>query len=307
MNEKLSLNYSSNWYTEYLSPQQTVSIKIREVLFSGKTKYQTVDIVESETYGRSLILDGKTQSTEKDEYIYHESLVSPAMLFHDNPVSVFIAGGGEGATLREVLNHRTVTTVNMVDLDEEIVELSKLYLPKHHKGAFEDPRLELHHTDARAYLQDNERKYDVIILDLVDPLEEGTAYQLYTKEFYEIVKGSLRKNGIMVTQSGSSDITNFTDCYVPIVHTIGTVFNHVSNYQVNISGFGMPWSFTVASQSKIDTTGPRDQKCKSRIYNQLKFYDYESHVHMFNVPKYVRDELKAETRINSDANPIFMT
>ena len=296
----------SNWYLEHLSPYQSVMLKIRKVLFSGKTQYQSVDIIESEIYGRSLILDGKTQSTERDEYIYHEALVSPAMLMHDSPAEVFIAGGGEGATLREVLNHKSVINVRMVDLDEEIVELSKLYLPKHHMGAFEDPRLELHHVDARAYLQTDEARYDVVILDLVDPLEEGTAYQLYTKEFYEIVKNSLKPDGIMVTKSGSSDITNFRDCYVPIVHTIRTVFNWVDNYQVNISGFGMPWSFTIASQTPRDTNGIGLDKCNERINRNLRFYDYESHVHMFNIPKYVRDELAMEARINSDDNPIFM-
>ena len=296
----------SNWYTEHLSPYQSVMLKIRKVLFSGKTQYQSVDIIESEIYGRSLILDGKTQSTERDEYIYHEALVGPAMLMHDSPAEVFIAGGGEGATLREVLNHKSVINVRMVDLDEEIVELSKLYLPNHHMGAFEDPRLELHHVDARAYLQTDEARYDVVILDLVDPLEEGTAYQLYTKEFYEIVKNSLKPDGIMVTQSGSSDITNFRDCYVPIVHTIRTVFNWVDNYQVNISGFGMPWSFTIASQTPRDTNGIGLDKCNERINRNLRFYDYESHVHMFNIPKYVRDELAMEARINSDDNPIFM-
>jgi spermidine synthase len=173
-------------------------------------------------------------------------------------------------------------------------------------GAFEDPRLELHHVDARAYLQTDEARYDVVILDLVDPLEEGTAYQLYTKEFYEIVKNSLKPDGIMVTQSGSSDITNFRDCYVPIVHTIRTVFNWVDNYQVNISGFGMPWSFTIASQTPRDTNGIGLDKCNERINRNLRFYDYESHVHMFNIPKYVRDELAMEARINSDDNPIFM-
>ena len=296
----------SNWYTEHLSPYQSVMLKISKVLFSGKTQYQSVDIIESEIYGRSLILDGKTQSTERDEYIYHEALVSPAMLMHESPAEVFIAGGGEGATLREVLNHKSVINARMVDLDEEIVELSKLYLPKHHMGAFEDPRLELHHVDARAYLQTDEARYDVVILDLVDPLEEGTAYQLYTKEFYEIVKNSLKPDGIMVTQSGSSDITNFRDCYVPIVHTIRTVFNWVDNYQVNISGFGMPWSFTIASQTPRDTNGIGLDKCNERINRNLRFYDYESHVHMFSIPKYVRDGLAMEARINSDDNPIFM-
>jgi len=301
------LDSFGNWYIEHLSSSQSIMLKVTEVLYSGKTRYQQVDIIQSEIYGRSLILDGKTQSTERDEFVYHEALVSPAMFLHQKPQDVFIAGGGEGATLREVLNHKSVSKVTMVDLDQEVIELSKLYLPNHHNGSFDDERLELHHCDARTYLNDNNYTYDVIILDLVDPLEEGIAYQLYTREFYEIVRSCLNRGGIMVTQSGSADITNFTECYAPIVNTIQSVFPDAKNYQVNVSGFGMPWSFTIASQEPVDTDIENlMNNIRERVHRDLKFYDHESHVHMFNVPKYVREQIQNESRINSDDDPIFM-
>ena len=114
-------------------------LKVRQVLYSGRTAYQMVDVVDSDVYGLSLILDGKTQSTERDEHIYHEALVHPAMLMHRSPRSVFIGGGGEGGTLREVLAHRSVERVVMLDLDREVVDLCRQYLPQHHQGSFDDP------------------------------------------------------------------------------------------------------------------------------------------------------------------------
>ena len=129
---------TGKWVIETVMPDLAVMLKVDDVLFSGHTGYQRVEVVRSEIYGRSLLLDGKTQSTERDEHIYHETLVHPAMLLHPNPQTVFIGGGGEGGTLREALAHRTVQNVVMVDLDEQVVRLCREHLPQHHQGAFED-------------------------------------------------------------------------------------------------------------------------------------------------------------------------
>ena len=171
---------TGNWYIESVYPDLSVLLKTRQVIFAGKTKYQQVEVLDSEVYGRSLVLDGKTQSTELDEHIYHEALVHPAMISHPDPKTVFIGGGGEGATLREVLRHESVEKVVMLDLDDQVVDICKQYLPNHHQGSFNDSRVDLVHDDAREYLQNTENVFDVMIMDLVDPLEAGTAYLLYT-------------------------------------------------------------------------------------------------------------------------------
>ena len=154
-------------------PDLAMMLQVRQVLYSGETAYQRVEILESELFGRSLVLDGKTQSTERDEHLYHEALVHPAMLLHLGPRTVFIGGGGEGGTLREVLAHRSVERVVMLDLDREVVDLCRRYLPQHHQGSFNDPRVELCHQDAREYLANSDERFDVMIMDLVDPLEGG--------------------------------------------------------------------------------------------------------------------------------------
>ena len=174
-----------------------------------------MDILDTETFGRCLVLDGKTQSTEADEHIYHEALVHPALLFHHKPESVFIGGGGEGATLREILHHNSVQRVVMVDLDGDVVELCRRHLPDHHHGAFDDARVELRHEDARQYLASCQESFDVIVLDLVDPIEGGPSYLLYTEEFYNIARSKLRPGGILVTQAGPAGLLSYSECSRP--------------------------------------------------------------------------------------------
>ena len=140
---------SRTWFQEYLTPNLVQYVGVRERLFAGRTRYQQVEVLDTLDFGRTLILDGKTQSSEADEFVYHEALVHPAMVTHPNPESVFIAGGGEGATLREALAHGSVKSAVMVDLDGEIVDICRRFLPNHHRGAFDDPRVELHFADAR--------------------------------------------------------------------------------------------------------------------------------------------------------------
>ncbi|GIT43580.1 MAG: hypothetical protein Ct9H300mP11_15160 [Chloroflexota bacterium] len=115
------MDMSGNWFIEAVSPELSVMLKVRKVYYSGRTAFQKVEVLDSELFGRSLILDGKTKSTERDEHIYHETLVHPAMLSNPDPKQVFIGGGGEGGTLREVLRHNSVERATMIDLDSEVV------------------------------------------------------------------------------------------------------------------------------------------------------------------------------------------
>ena len=126
--------------------------------------------MDYELYGRSLVLDGKTPSTERDEHIYHETLVHPAMLCHPDPKQVFIGGGGEGGTLREVLAYSSVERATMIDLDSEVVALCRAYLPTHHHGSFEHPRPNLSHDDARRYPATTSVPPDATVRHRADPL-----------------------------------------------------------------------------------------------------------------------------------------
>ena len=302
------MDMSGNWFIEGVYADLNVMLRVREVFYSGKTAYQKVEVLDSELFGRSLVLDGKTQSTERDEHIYHETLVHPAMLCHPNPKEVFIGGGGEGGTLREVLAHTSVERATMVDLDPEVVALCKEYLPNHHLGSFDDPRTNLLHEDARAYLQNTSDFYDVIILDLVDPLEGVTAALLYTQEFYALAKARLNPDGVLVTQSGPAGLLSFTECFTTIFNTLSSLFENTKAVQVHVPAFQTLWGFTIASDTAFHQPSEHEVEADlaRRLPKQLKYYDGESHRSMHALSKFQREGLKTETRINKDSDPVFM-
>ena len=283
-------------------------LKVREIYYSGQTEFQKVEVLDSELFGRSLVLDGKTQSTERDEHIYHETLVHPAMFCNPDPKQVFIGGGGEGGTLREVLRHKSVERATMIDLDPEVVALCREHLPNHHNGSFDDLRTNLIYADARSYLRDTSNYYDVIILDLVDPLEGGTAALLYTQEFYGIAKARLNPGGVLVTQSGPAGLLNYTECFTTIFNTLGTLFAHTTGLQVHIPAFQTLWGFTVASDDPFPMVSEKevDEQIISRLSSPLKYYDGMSHRTMLALLRFQRDGLKSEDRINRDSDPVFM-
>ena len=300
---------SGKWLLETIYPDLAVMLRVQQVLFSGRTAYQHVEVLESGSFGRSLVLDGKTQSTERDEHIYHQALVQPAMLMHPNPVSVFIGGGGEGGTLREALSHKSVERVVMIDLDQEVVELCRRYLPQHHQGSFDDPRVTLLHQDARGYLERTDEQFDVMIMDLVDPMEGGTAYLLYTQEYYNIVKSRLKAGGILVTQSGPAGLISHQECFTTIYRTLSSIFADTGLYQVHIPAFQTLWGFSLASDFRLPklSADQVDRLVSERLGLKLDFYDGESHLSMFNLPKFIRRSVAEETRINRDDSPVFMT
>ncbi len=293
-----------------------VLYRIKDIIHTGKTPYQTVDILDTDTFGRCLVLDGKTQSTEVDEYIYHDALVHPAMMLHPRPASVFIAGGGEGATLREVLHHPDVRRAVMLDLDKDVVEICRNYLPQHHQEAFKDPRVELLHEDARAYLANGRETYDVMVLDLVDPIEEGPSYLLYTREFYEICRSKLNPGGVLVTQAGPAGLLNYTECFTAITRTISKVFPQAYPYATYVPAFTTLWGFVLAmvEERQIPVGPPLDQLepqvidriISERLSGEFRYYDGITHRRMFALPKYLRQGIEAETRVVTDDNPVFM-
>ena len=270
------MDASGKWHFEVVSLDLSMLYRLRDVVFTGQTAYQKVDILQSELFGRCLVLDGKTQSTEFDEHIYHECLVHPAMLSHPDPKSVFIGGGGEGTTLREVLAHRSVQKVTMLDLDKEVVDVCRRFLPQHHQGSFEDPRVNLLHEDARGYLAEINDTYDVMVLDLVDPLEGGPAYLLYTHEFYETASQRLNPGGILVTQSGPAGLINYTECFTPIVRTLSGIFHEVRPYTVYVPSFITPWGFTMAFSGPATSLPHIDafkDTAQARISRHLRYLD----------------------------------
>lgn len=296
------------WLRDKINEDFHQLYRIEEVLYTGRTKYQSVQVVRTRAFGTCLVLDGKIQSSERDEYIYHEALVQPAMIAHPGPEKVFIAGGGEGAALREALTHKTVKRAVMVEIDEEVTALSRKYLPRLSRGAFEDSRTELHHTDARQYLENSKDKYDVIIIDLPDPIEKGPAYRLFTQEFYRIVMERLTEKGLIAVQAGSASPTELLN-FTAVNDTLKSVFPVVVQYTAYVPCFGGPWGFCLASR-RIDPSGLAaeevDDKIAAMELKGRRFYDGISHRNMFSLPRYIREALAGQKRIITDKRPLYL-
>ena len=297
------------WHYENITPDLLQVERVRDVLFRGRTAYQDVLIQDTMCFGRSLVLDNKTQSTEVDEFVYHEALVHPTMLAHPDPRDVFVAGGGEGATIREVLAHRSVTRAVMVDIDREVVELCRRYLPNHHRGAFDDPRLRLHHEDAFGFLEQTQERFDVVIIDVPDPLEEGPAYLLYTREFYYLLRDRLKPGGLMVAQSGPTGPAFYEQCFSAVAKTVSAVFPAIFTCEAFVPAFGSTWGFVIGSLGPDPsslTTESVDRNIAERVTTDLRFYDGITHRGMFSVPKYLREAVAKESRVITRVNPLFV-
>jgi len=288
-----------------IEPGLRVSYQIEKILASTTSKFQTVDLVDLEPFGRTLVIDGLIQSCRVDEYVYHECLVHPAMLMHTTGAkTVYIGGGGEGSTAREVLRHKSVEKCVMVDIDGDVVRFCREHLEENH-AAFNDPRLELVIDDAKAWLERSDLKFDIIIMDLDDPLEGGPCYQLYTTEFYAFLKSRLNPGGLVVTQSGQSGIKQHHLVFSPINCTLKSVFSNVVAYNQHVYSFMDEWGWNMALTEE-GVAAPQslaakevDERIEKRITGELQFLDGVSWQGIFALSKKHRKTLAAETVVMS--------
>ena len=298
-----------DWHYELITPDLYQAERIRQTYYSGRTPFQDVVVMEGAAFGRSLVLDGKTQSTEVDEFAYHEGLVHPSMIAHDGPRSVFVAGGGEGATIREVLKHNTVDRVVMVDIDRKVVELCREHLPNHHRNSFDDFRVELIHDDCLSYLERNAERFDVFIIDVPDPLEAGPAYLLYTQEFYSLLRERMNPHGMMVAQSGPTGPSFYEQCFSAVANTVSSVFPVVALSETFVPSFGSTWGFVIGSlgpdPAKL-TVEEVDRRLPERVVGELRYFDGTTLKGMVSVPKYLRTSVAGEQRIITRDNPLFV-
>ena len=298
------------WFFETTTPVEGHMHAIVRTIVEAQTKFQHVEIMETASYGKALVLDGRIQSSQGDEFIYHEALVHPGLLLLEAPpTSALVIGGGEGATVREVLRYPSVRRVVMVDIDAEVVELCKRHLPEMHQGAFDDPRTEFRAEDARGYLERTAERFDLIVVDLVEPLEEGPACLLFTREFYGLVRDRLTPGGAMTMQAGMTKIGEL-DFFTSIHRTLREVFPVVAGYQSFISCFGTPWGFIVASRKNdpcAQSASDVDRRIADRVKGPLAYWDGQTHQHAFHVPRFIRQAIDAQTRVVTDAHPLIIS
>jgi spermidine synthase len=293
-----------DWFIDLNNRFDLTGFHRDRVVLRGRTGFQAFEIFENRLWGRMLILDGRLQSAELDEFIYHEALVQPAMLAHPDPRRVLVMGGGEGATLREVLRHPGVNRAVMVDIDAELVGLCKEWLPTFHAGAFDDPRTDLVFADGRGWLEaQSDGSFDVIILDLPEPLEGGPALNLFTREMYELSRSKLATKGVMAVQSGSAGLQGHL--MADLNATLRAVFPRVVAYTAFVPSFMDLYGFHVSGREDLAWPGPVSAatRLKERGLTSLKWVGAEQLSSLPYLPKFLEARLTREGKVLTDDRP----
>lgn len=272
----------SLWFTETENSNLALQYNVNKVLAHKQTKYQELIVVDTDRFGRTLILDGAVQTTVADEYVYHEMIAHVPLFTHPNPEKVLIIGGGDGGTVRETLKHKSVKEVHLVEIDPDVVAVAKEYLPEISCG-LSDPRVIIQHTDGIKYVADHEDEYDVIIIDSSDPV--GPAVGLFREEFYADVNRALKDDGILVAQTESPWLN--VDIMMPEIYQgIKAAFPITRMYLCYIPTYpcGM-WSFTLGSK-KYD---PLEVDPSQIIDLGYRYYTPELHHASFALPQFIKE------------------
>ncbi|HBK86545.1 MAG TPA: spermidine synthase [Firmicutes bacterium] len=268
------------WAKEYQSEDLVLSYRIKETLHTERSKYQDIAIVDTYQYGRMLLLDSVVQTTEVDEFVYHEMITHVALSAHPNPKKVLVVGGGDGGSIREILKHKSVEQAILVDIDERVVELSKQYLPSISCG-FDDPRVTVNIEDGLAYVKRAKNEFDLIIVDSTDPI--GPAVGLFAQEFYRDLYAALKEDGMFVAQT---EPPWSSKTFLPELHSVlHNIFPIVKLFLANIPTYesGL-YSFTICSK-KHDPTVIQPGK---HVPN-AKYYSPEMHKAAFTLPPFVAE------------------
>ncbi len=274
--------FNELWITEEQSPDMKLSLRVSDVLLNVKSPYQDILLVETGEYGRMMILDGAIQITERDEFCYSEMMAHVALSSHPDPRRVLIVGGGDGGVLREVLRHKSVEKATLIDIDEEVINASKRFLPTI-SAALEDPRADVKPMDAMVYIKAAKEEFDVAIVDSTDPVEFAAG--LFESPFYRDIHNALKKDGMVVAQTESP----FTDRNVvrDAFREMSSVFPVVRMYWGAMPTYpsGM-WTYTVGSKN-ADPSAPLRPAPEG-----TRYYTSDIHRASFVLPPFVIDLLK---------------
>jgi spermidine synthase len=271
------------WFIEKYNDNASLGLKIRGKIHEEKSPFQTIEIYETEFFGKLLTLDGLVMLSEKDEFVYHEMIAHVPMNSHPNPERVLVVGGGDGGTIRELLRHPSVKEAVLCEIDERVVRLCQTYFPGT-AACLDDPRVRLAFEDGFKFLETYKNQFDVIVTDSSDPIGPGVS--LFRESYYALVKGALREGGIMVSQSESP--WYFADIMNSMTADMGKVFNRVETYIAMIplypSGF---WTITAAS----DACSIRKFNAAraAKIAENCRYYNPEIHTACSALPNFARD------------------
>ena len=281
-------------YRETLFHGYGQTFDVDRVLFESETDHQHLIIFENRAFGTVMALDGIIQTTERDEFIYHEMMVHVPVMAHANPRRILIIGGGDGGSLRETLKHRSVEQVTQVEIDASVIDMCKSYLPAHSAGAFDDPRANIIIGDGLTYVEECAEKYDVVICDSTDPVGPGEV--LYSEAFYAGCRSCLNDDGIFVGHSGVAWFQ--TAEAMAVCERLGKYFRSVRFFGAAVPTYvGGIMVFPFASD-RVDVADLGIDAISERYKAagmSTRYYDPRVHIGAFCLPKYFSDALKKGT------------
>lgn len=282
---------SGIWYTEQWSPCTRFAIKVKKQLHSEKTPFQQLDVFESEDYGRFFSLDGYIMITAKDEFVYHDMIVHPAMATNPEIRNVLVIGGGDGGTVRELLRYKSITKIDMVEIDERVVRVCQKYFPETSCG-LTDERVNLMFADGLKYVKETDTIYDLIIVDSTDPIGPGEG--LFSREFYQNCFRALSDAGILVNQNESPYYEQNRLEMKRAYSKIKEFFPIALAYQFHIPTYASGhWMFGFASK-KLHPVKDAKLLDWQALGLETKYYNTKVHTGAFALPNYVLDILKKD-------------
>lgn len=280
----------SEWFDETLHSGYHQGFRVKEVLFESKTEHQHLVIFESVDFGRVMALDGVIQTTERDEFVYHEMLAHVPLFAHGAAKDVLIIGGGDGGLLREVLRHPEVERAVQVEIDQAVIDMCVEYLPRHSNGAYENPKAEIVIGDGIDYVRNCDRQFDVILSDSTDPIGPGEV--LFTSPFYEGIKRCLKPGGVFAAQNGVAFIQ--PDEVSTTHKRLSPLFDDCHFYAAAVPTYvGGIMTFAWASDNAALRSVPAEtiaQRVKDSGI-KTRYYTPALHSGSFALPQYILDTL----------------
>ncbi len=271
------------WFIEDEPPGMALALKVKGTVHREKTDYQDLAVIETVDAGRALVLDGCIQTSDMDEFIYHEMMVHVPLCTHPLPEKILVIGGGDGGGIREILKHDSVKKAVLAEIDERVIAAAKKYLPNT-SCKLDDPRCQVMIGDGFEHVRAHQREYDVILCDSTDPIGPGVV--LFTEEFYRGIYNALKDDGICVAQTESPFF--YGDLLARVSGALKRIFPIVKTYVTVMPTYpGALWTFTLASK-KYDPVE------SMRVVDlETKYYTPELHKASFVLPRMVKDIVEA--------------
>jgi spermidine synthase len=280
-------NYSKiekGWFSEICPMWEGValSLQVDEVLYSNKSQFQQIDLYETRSHGKMLVLDGIIQLTERDEFGYQEMMAHIPLFAHPNPETVLVIGGGDGGVLREIGRHTSVNRIDFCEIDPEVIEVSKKFLPGLACG-FDDPRVNIHIRDGNAFVSECHQTYDVIIVDSSDPIGPGEA--LFERPFYENLRQALKPGGLVATQGESFFLHQ--DCVENLIRITRELFPVQSYANILVPTYPGGHIGICLGSLGPELVKPA-REIPTAVQKQLKYYSRQVHEAAFVLPYFAQ-------------------